>query len=245
MDLLPAVPRHKTAIRRHDFSRPVKCLLRDGLLEPAATLFDYGCGRGEDVELLRGRGFACSGWDPVFCPDLPRTAADVVTLSYVINVIEDLAERASALRQAWALCRRLLVVAAQAQVPGRGQTQIEFGDGVLTGRGTFQKFYAQAELQAYLEEQLGTAAVPAALSVFYLFRDETAGQAFLADRYRRRPATPRKRRAEVRFEEGRDLLEPLMAAVAALGRLPDPDEFAAAEQVAARFGSLPRAFALV
>ncbi len=44
-----AIQRHKTAIRRGDLSRPVKCLLRDGLLGKDATFFDYGCGRGEDV----------------------------------------------------------------------------------------------------------------------------------------------------------------------------------------------------
>ena len=44
---------HKTAIRRGDFLRPVKCLLRDGLIRNDSTFFDYGCGRGEDVDLLR------------------------------------------------------------------------------------------------------------------------------------------------------------------------------------------------
>jgi hypothetical protein len=33
---------------------------------------------------------------PVFQPDVPRTPADGVTLSYVIKVIEDPAERAAA-----------------------------------------------------------------------------------------------------------------------------------------------------
>lgn len=41
----PAIQRHKTAIRRGDFSRPVKCLLRDNLLSRDTTFFDYGCGR--------------------------------------------------------------------------------------------------------------------------------------------------------------------------------------------------------
>src|SRR5207249_1609928 len=47
-----SIPRHKTAIRRGDFSRPVKCALRDGLIDPSARVFDFGCGRGEDLELL-------------------------------------------------------------------------------------------------------------------------------------------------------------------------------------------------
>jgi len=108
------------------------------------------------------------------------------------------------------------VVAAQVQLPGRGQGQVEFGDGVLTGRGTFQKFYQQGELQAYLETQLGTEAVAAALGVFYVFRDEALRQQFLANRYRRSAAAPRKRLSEVRFEEHRDILEPFMAVIAGL-----------------------------
>ena len=55
------IQRHKTAIRRGDFSRPVKCLLRDGLLGKDVTFFDYGCGRGEDVELLTSEGIPCHG----------------------------------------------------------------------------------------------------------------------------------------------------------------------------------------
>ena len=240
-----AIPRHKTAIRRGDFSRPVKCLLRDGLLDRSATLFDYGCGRGEDVELLSASGVPCGGWDPAFRPDAPRFEADVVNLGYVLNVIEDPAERADTLRRAWQLCRRLLVASAQVLMAGRGKDPVEFGDGVLTGRGTFQKFFEQDELKTYLETQLGVEASPAAPGVFYLFKDEAARQQFLANRFRRLPLPPRRRVSEQEFDKHRDLLEPLLAAVAALGRLPEPDEFPRAGEAAERFGSLRRAFALV
>src|SRR5271157_2763864 len=150
-DRLAEIPRHKTAIRRGDFSRPVKCLLRDGLVDSTMSLFDYGCGRGEDVELLTAEGFACTGWDPVYRPDGPQREADVVNFGYILNVIEDPQERSATLRKAWGLCRRLLAVAARVLIAGRGKTPVEFGDGVLTGRGTFQKFYDQGELKAYLE----------------------------------------------------------------------------------------------
>src|SRR5262245_36768159 len=134
----PAIHRQKTAIRRADLSLPVKCAIRDGVIGHDLTVFDYGCGHGRDVDLLVARGFAAHGWDPAFFPDRPRRPADVVNLGYVINVIEDPAERAATLREAWELCRRLLIVSAQVLVPGRGEAQVEFGDGVLTGRGTFQ-----------------------------------------------------------------------------------------------------------
>jgi hypothetical protein len=41
------------------------------------------------------------------------------------------------------------------------------------------------------------------------------------------------------------VLEPLMEVIAALGRLPDPTEFAGTQTVVERFGSLKRAFAVI
>ncbi len=120
-----------------------------------------------------------------------------------------------------------------------------FGDGVLTGRGTFQKYFGQGEIEAYLEEALGAEAISAEPGIFYVFRGEPARQQFLANRFRRRPAAPRKRASEVRFEEHRAVLEPLMAALADLGRLPEADELPESAAVVAAFGSLKRAFALV
>ncbi len=239
------IQRHKTAIRRGDFSRPVKCLLRDSLLGQDVTFFDYGCGRGEDVELLTSDGIACGGWDPAYRPDEPRQPADVVNLGYVLNVIEDPRERSATLQSAWSLCRHLLAVSAQVLVAGRGKEPVEFGDGILTNRGTFQKFYEQAELKGYLEEQLQVEAIPAGIGTFYLFKDAIRQQQFLANRYRRREILPRRRIAELRLEETRQALDPLMEVIADLGRLPDPVEFPGTAAVVERFGSLKRAFAAI
>ena len=195
--------------------------LRAGLINQSFTVFDYGCGHGQDIALLAEQGIACEGWDPEFRPHSPKYPADVVNLGFVLNVIEDVRERAEALRQAWNLARRLLIVAAQVKETGRGKSQSAFGDGVLTGLGTFQKYFAQSELKAFLEAELQSAAIPASLGIYYLFKDETLQQQFLANRYRRRSPTPRKRISELRFEEHRELLEALMGAVAELGRLPD------------------------
>jgi DNA phosphorothioation-associated putative methyltransferase len=240
-----AIPRHKTAIRRGDLSRPVKSALHDGLIAPTSTVFDYGCGHGQDIEFLAAQGIACDGWDPAFRPDSAKLPANVVNLGYVLNVIEDVGERASALAQAWALAQRLLVVAALVKEDGQRQSQSPFGDGVLTGRGTFQKFFGQGELKAFLEGELQTEAIPASLGVFYVFKDETMQQQFIANRFRRRAAAPRKRISELRFEEHRELLESFMTAIADLGRLPELDEFPRGAEVVATFGSLKRGFALV
>src|SRR5262249_33593653 len=157
------------ALHRTDLSRPARCALRDGLILPSATVFDYGCGHGADVTLLRSQGFVCDGWDPVFAPDQPVHEADVVQLGYVINVIEDPRERTAPPRRAGQLCRRRRVVAAQVRVDGQGQSQVAFGDGVLTGLGTFQKYFSQSELKSSLEDSLDTEAIPAEPGIFYVF----------------------------------------------------------------------------
>jgi DNA phosphorothioation-associated putative methyltransferase len=116
---------------------------------------------------------------------------------------------------------------------------------LVLGCGTFTKFFDQIELKTYIESTLDAEAIPAEIGVFSVFKDEAAGQAFLAGRQRRQAAAPRQRVSEVRFEESRELLESFLATIAALGRLPEADGCAQAAEIVTRCGSLQRAFALV
>ena len=239
------VQRHKAAIKRNDLSLPVKCAMSDGLMDLQSTVFDFGCGHGENIELLRQMGFCCLGWDPVFFPKQKLVDSDIVNLGYVVNVIEDPEERTQTLCSAWNLATKLLVVSARVKVPGRGKQHVEFGDGIITRIGTFQKFYTQAELRDYIESTLGTDALPAAIGVYYVFKDEEWKQRYVANRYRRRSAVPRKRLSELKFEQNRELLERLMQRITELGRLPHVDEFEESEGVIKHLGSLKRAFRLI
>jgi hypothetical protein len=85
----PNVARHRTAIKRYNFSKPVKQLLERGLLRKKDRFFDYGCGHGMDIEALENLGYKAAGWDPAFRPAAEKTPAAVVNLSYVLNVIEE------------------------------------------------------------------------------------------------------------------------------------------------------------
>ena len=241
----PDVQRHRTAIRRNEPSLPLKCLLRDGFLNASASLFDYGCGHGDDLHHLSRLGFECEGWDPVHRPDVAPRDADIVNLGFVLNVIEDVQERTEVLSAAWQLSRRLLVVAARIAVGENVSPQVEYADGVLTRLQTFQKYYAQSELRSYLEQTLGSEAFPAAPGVFYVFKDDGLREQYFAARYRHRGAAPRKRISEKRFEEHRVLLEPLIAKATELARLPFPDELQESLAIMEVFGSLKRAFALI
>ena len=179
------VDRHKTALVRSDLSKPVKTLLEYGVLKRGTTVFDYGCGLGTDVEGLRALGYDTNGWDPVYRPDAEKVEADVVNLGFVLNVIEDPAERLEALVSANRLAKRLLVVSALVRHTVDVETADRLQDGVLTKINTFQKFFEQNELQHYVEDALEGTAIPVALGVFYVFRDPIDQQDFLAARSRR------------------------------------------------------------
>lgn len=241
----PKVARHKTAIKRQSFSLPVKCMLRDGLLNSSRTFLDYGCGHGQDVAMLTDIEIPSSGWDPVHRPAGDRKLADVVNLGYVINVIEDPQERKEVIRKAWNLCNTVLTVAAQVEFAAPEKVHAFHGDGILTSRGTFQKYYNQYELRDYLQTVLETDAVSAAPGVFYIFKNEEAKQQFVANKYHRRLTVPQRRMSEVLFDQNQDVLEPFMVALTQYGRIPGPEELTNARAIEERLGSLTKAFRLV
>ena len=223
----------------------MRLALEDGLITPNTQVFDYGCGRGDDLRYLRSHDIRCAGWDPVHCPEGERTSADVVNLGYVVNVIEDPHERVVALKNAWTLAQRVLIVAARlAYEEGNGSHSL-YGDGWLSRRGTFQKFYQQHELREWVDSALGTSSVPAGPGIFYTFRDPELRQSFVASRFRRRFLAPRVRQSDVLFERYKDLFEPLMAFVTNRGRLPEEPELANAREIENAVGSLRRAFAVI
>jgi DNA phosphorothioation-associated putative methyltransferase len=244
-EVTPGFARHKTALERTDLSRPVRLALDNGVITQETRVLDYGCGRGGDIRRLRERGVDCDGWDPAHRPEGPRTAADVVNLGYVVNVIEDVEERAEVLRSAWSLAQKVLVVAARLEVEAHQPLGGCHQDGFVTRLGTFQKLYHQDELRRWIESTLEVASVPAGPGVFYVFRDEAARQTFLASRYRRLGTTPRIRRCDELFERHKDILQPLLDFLGQQGRLPQPEELGGAQAIHEAFGSVQRAFRVV
>lgn len=250
--------RHLTALTRYGFSAPVQTLARYGFLDGSLRVFDYGCGRGDDVRGLVENGIEAGGWDPYYAADNPIRAADIVNLGFVVNVIEDHDERLEALTRAWSLAGRLLVVSVMLANQNEPAGQ-RFRDGVLTRRGTFQKYFTQAEIKAFLAAALDEEPIPVAPGVLYVFRDKDAEQRFLVDRYRsrrnrlrgpsivrrERPAPRRRDRAEERYQAYREPLERLWDRWVSLGRTPDQTEVADLVTLTAAFGSLARALRFV
>lgn len=242
------IPRHLTAMARSDLSKPVSLAIVDGILGSESTLFDYGCGRGGDLQRLAAMGYVATGWDPAHNPDTTRVEADVVNLGYVINVIEHPIERLHALRSAWVLAREVLVVAARLDWEGRGVLGSRHGDGIITSKGTFQRFYSQEELRAWIDSSLGVCSVAAAPGIFYVFRDEMRAQSFFALRVRRHPAatTRRPRISEILFEAHREAMDRLAAFVTSRGRTPEAWELGSVgEALLEAFSSMRQAVAVL
>lgn len=215
--------RHRTAMRRDRLSRPLRLALTHELLR-GRSVFDYGCGRGDDITTLRRLGIDANGWDPLYSPSTAFEAADVVHLGYVVNVIEDPVERATTLHSAWALARHCLIIAARLVDERDTAHIVAHRDGFTTQHGTFQRFYEQEELCDWLEATLGVPPAAAGPGVFYIFRSEQARQQFLASRFSR-PTRTFARAATARQLEGtHPTLEPLIDFFHTRGRPPGPDE---------------------
>jgi len=250
--------RHLTAMVRYGFSAPVQTLARYGFLDGRYQLFDYGCGRGDDIRGLSENGLSAKGWDPYYAPENPILSADIVNLGFVINVIEDFEERVEALSRAWSLSERLLVVSVmlENQNDPRGK---QFRDGVMTTRGTFQKYFTQSSARSFLEQVLDEESIPVSPGVFYVFRDKDIEQGFLVDRYRRKSNRLRaslvqkqerqkktfQERAEKQYEAYRKPLDQLWSQWLALGRKPDKSEVDNLVTLLEGFGTLPKALRFV
>jgi DNA phosphorothioation-associated putative methyltransferase len=159
---------------------PLRLALRDRIIAPGKTVFDYGCGRGEDLKRLSHMGYEARGWDPHYAPTESHIVSDVVLLTYVLNVIERPAERVDALERAWALARGSLVVTCRltwedTQVRGNAHS-----DGVVTSRDTFQHLFTTNELRSLVERVTGAHCLSPAPGVIYAFRQAEDRLSYLA-----------------------------------------------------------------
>lgn len=249
------VARHRTAISRRRLSSPMQALSRWGFINTEATVLDYGCGRGDDVRALREAGVVATGWDPHFAPNEPVETSDIVNLGFVLNVIENQTDRTATLRRAFALARNVLSVAVMVPGDGREGRGDAYADGVLTNKGTFQRYFAPTELREYVSSVLGRDSVTVGPGLVFVFRRDEEEQAFLALRQRSSirsfdsvdaETSRRERISQTRallYERHQELLDTFWATVLELGRLPEAWEFERWGDIVTVFGNARRAFA--
>lgn len=248
------IDRHKTAIVRHELSSPVKTLAKQGYLDGRFSIFDYGCGRGDDLRELEAHGLDVLGWDPVFFPDTEKVKSDIVNLGFVLNVIEDQDERLEALLNAWDLTEKMLVVSIMLANESYVAQFPPFKDGVITSRNTFQKYYVQTEIKGYLECSLQEDIITVAPGVFYIFKDKLEEQRYLQSKYQRHHTwqqltSPQlvesKDRAKLVITQNSKLFDDFWNACLELGRIPANDEFERSEEVRSLIGPHKKVFGLL
>lgn len=243
---IPKIERHKAAIARKEISKPVRLALEANLFREDTTFFDYGCGHGGDIQHIAEKGYVSAGWDPYYLPDTTCITADIVNLGYVINVIESLSERRESLIKAWELTKEVLIVSALVLIDDRKtEGKLAYGDGIITARNTFQKYYEQEELKCYIDQVLNVDSIPIDLGILFVFRDERQAQSFRASRFRSRLSTPRISSKNKRFEDYQEMLSPLMKFMSDRGRLPVKGELAEEIDLIPEFGSIRRAFRVI
>lgn len=248
------IDRHKTAIVRHELSAPMKVLAKHGYLEGNHSIFDYGCGRGDDLRELEAHGLDALGWDPNYRPDSDRVMADVVNLGFVLNVIEDQDERLEALLGAWELSKRVLVISVMLANDSYVSQFKSYKDGVITSRNTFQKYYAQSEIKSYIERSLIEEAIAVAPGIFFVFRDKIEEQRYLQNKYKRHHSWQQltspvpidtKDKAKLIITQNNELFDSFWQACLELGRIPTNEEFEQSEQIRGLIGSHKKVFSLL
>ena len=259
------IQRHLTALSRSTISAPIQLLLGHGLINSDTTIFDYGCGRGDDAKGLENIGIKCLCWDPHYAPDNLKIESEIVNLGFVVNVIEDPAERVEAIQKAFALATTALVISVMLYSndrPGK-----PYRDGFLTVRNTFQKYFSQDEFKDYVEKILEHDPIMIGPGIAIVFRDKDAEQRFLLNRYRssnvarrllnarlspriarapraERIRNPRITKSEREFTELKPVLDNLWSLTLDLGRFPESFEIPELQMIQEKI-SLTRAIRLI
>ena len=226
-------------------------LARAEYFDGGYSVFDYGCGKGHDILELEAHGVDVDGWDPAHRPEAKKTSADIVNLGFVINVIEERSEREAVLTEAFALAKKLLVVAVMLGGEAITRQFQSYKDGVVTSRNTFQKYYTQVELKQFIESTLSVKAVAAGPGLFCAFKDELEEQTFLVRRQRVQrqwnQLTQRARTAptvdsQTIIESNSELFKDFWACCLDFGRIPANDEFDRSMELRRAIGSHRKAF---
>ena len=219
--------RHRTALKRRKLSSCSGAFLDTTLVTKQSVIFDYGCGRGDDVKLLQTSGYKnVFGWDPHFFPQNEKLSrSDFVTLSFVLNVIEDTQERAQTLQEAYSISSKALVLSVMLDSQNTLQYAIPYNDGYISSISTFQKYYSPPEIEQYIHSLLDKHPIRLANGVYIIFKDEFLQQDFLFKKQigLLTPVT----RQDHNFETdlySTELVEKYSELILSLGRLPKDNE---------------------
>jgi len=261
------IARHLTAINRDKLSAPFQKLARNSLLNGDYSIFDYGCGKGDDAKELEAHGLNINSWDPVHKPEGEKIPSDIVNLGFVLNVIEDINERTETLKSAFQLSDKLLVVSVMLVGSAKLEQFTRYKDGVITKWNTFQKYYSQTEIRSYLELSLKVKAVTLGQGIFAIFKNKPLEEGFYLNRqyqsnqqdneqstsslWQQLTTRPTQRKTSTKakvkhlYEKHSELFDDFWQQCLTLGRTPANDEFEYSDNLRRVIGSHKKAFDLM
>ena len=143
-----------TALTRTSLSVPMRELMNLCLFDLDSKCIDIGCGKGQDVELLKYLGIDIVGYDrynPNFRYDkLLESTYDTITCNYVFNVIYDLQEHKELLNKIKLLGNNIYIsVRSDKKAIKDTWEYIEENDCWRTPKNTYQRFYTEEMINTY------------------------------------------------------------------------------------------------
>lgn len=155
---------HLTAMARKDLSKPVREMIRTGIITKDLDILDYGCGRGYDVLELKRREYRIDGYDPYpgygFDVLDEKKTYDIILMTYVLNVISSQNELEECIRKAFCKLKHngkiIITVRSKSDIDYQAKTNNwkQYDElaytGWITNRNTFQKGFDVPELYKYI-----------------------------------------------------------------------------------------------
>jgi len=140
------IARERTAISRSKVSAPTKWAEEEGHI--SGTVYDWGCGKGMDSKWLRSMDYQVISHDPYHLPEndpdsVDFSNVDTIICNYVLNVIDEQAERESLLKKIASKGVGTVIISVRCDVDVNAKKNgwKQYGDGYCTSHNTFQKNY--------------------------------------------------------------------------------------------------------
>lgn len=152
----------RTAVSRKKPSLPARVFAAKTAV-PHASVLDWGCGRGADVDWFAELGLYAVGYDPAFRPwvlsgganNFIRMQYDFITCFYVLNVIPTKKGRVKAIEEAAHHMandgKMFIAVRSFRAIETNSSKWKRFRDGYKTSRNTFQHGFTNDELEKLIK----------------------------------------------------------------------------------------------
>jgi len=153
----------KTAIKRVEPSTLAKRVDLSGV----ESLLDYGSGHGVDAQFYRDQGVNCSEYDPFYAPFwYDGGSFDVATCAFVLNVIPESSDRIKAIERIAKHAKTVWIAVRSGK--DFNPSWSTYGDGFLTGSGTFQRGFTASELKDLVSPFVEIESIEVTRSALYL-----------------------------------------------------------------------------